>query len=102
MLHKNLSGLGRSVVVKVSLRVNTTRSFRKNGVTKNVVRGVILVVPDERNYHAGLVLEGSGPNSSSIRTQQIVLSGPTTKIRLIASLGLSHFEDLLSLDLFGF
>jgi hypothetical protein len=77
-------------VVEVGTGVNTLGTILEERMSENILRTVILVLPDERNFLPVLMLEGTIPKNSTVRAQQIVLGCPSTKVRYF------HFEDLLS------
>ena len=67
-------------VVERTVGVNAFVSVLQQRMTKNIIRIGMVVVPNQRNSFTIAVLECIFSNGPSIRTEQIVSSGPATKI----------------------
>ena len=80
---RDLTGFG---VVKLTICVNTFGTILEKGMTQNIVRIVVIVVPNKRNRLAIAILERIATDGPTIRTLEIVSGSPTREIKLL------HFD----------
>ena len=86
MLNKNLSLLTRLRVVERAIRINALIHVMKQRFTQDVLGIIMLVIPYQRHFHAIALFECTSSNHTTIRTLQVITSGPSRKIVIL------HFD----------
>ena len=77
MTHKLLGKLTIFAVIKEAISINALITILENCVAENSIGIVVLMVPNQRNSLAIIVLKCVFLNDSAIPAKQIITSGPT-------------------------
>ena len=83
MLNKNLSLLTRFRVVERTICINALIHVMKQCFTQDVLGIIMLVIPHQRHFHAIAMFECASSNHTTIRTLQVITSGPSRKIVIL-------------------
>ena len=86
-----LDVLGSIGLVQITVGVDTIITVLKKGVTENIVRLVVRVLPDERDLTTVVVLEGVVSNNTAIGALQVVLRGVATEVVVVCHFDYSSF-----------
>ena len=87
MLNEGLSRFALFGIIKYAISINTIVSVLKDSVTKNRIRVIVVMIPNQRNSFAVVMLEGILLNDSSVSTKEIVSGCIARKVTID-----SHFE----------
>ena len=93
VLNSNLCGLSRLAIVELAVSDYSIGLVHKQCVAKDVIRGVMLVIPNKRDCFAITLFECVTPNSPAVGTLDVVSGCVTIEIKV-------HFEFLLPLVFF--
>src|SRR5215211_1488013 len=88
-MHERPSLLAGRRVVEEAVAVDTLATSLKNRVTQHILRVVVRVLPNKRDRHLVLMLEGFGHDGPTIGALDARLSCPTTEVRFFSHFGSS-------------
>ena len=92
MLDKDFRNFTISGVIEEAIGVNTLLTVLKPCMTKNITRTVVLMIPDQRDFNAVIILKGVPTNHSSIGTLKVVSGCPAAEITSLNRKRSTHFE----------
>ena len=92
VLNKDLRNFTISGVIEKAVGVNTFLTVLKPCMTENITRTVVLMIPDQRDFNAVVILKGVPTNYSSIGTLKVVSGCPAAEITSLNRKRSTHFE----------
>ena len=82
MLKHLLCTLRFRIAIKDAIGPDALRTILKQRMTQNIVRVIVLMIPDQRNFSTIVIFKSIFTNRSTISTKNIVHGRPTRKIVL--------------------
>ena len=92
VLNEDLRNFAISGVIEKAIGVNTFLTILKPCMTENITRTVVLMIPDQRDFNAVVILKGVPTNYSSIGTLKVVSGCPAAEITSLNRKRSTHFE----------
>ena len=86
VLDQKLRSLTTFGLIELAIGVNAFVSVLENGMSKNLIRVSVLMIPDQRNFLTVVAFERILANDSSIGALQIIACCPSAKIKVF------HFD----------
>ena len=82
ILNHLLCTLRFRIAIKDAIGPDALRTILKQRMTQNIVRVIVLMIPDQRNFSTTVIFKSIFTNCSTISTQDVVHGRPTRKIVL--------------------
>ena len=79
-------------IIEEAIGINTFVTIFEPGVTKNISRIVVLVIPNQRDFDPIISLKCVPTNYSSIRASKIISGSPAAEITILDRRRSTHFD----------